>query len=161
MPASALIVANVDARGIFDGTTVGPQIASLADRLVPLGDDAGFRAKRDVDRVVAAAYALTGADVVAVVSGRFDEAKIAAVTKAKSGAPITKTMYSGRATYAVGPSVYTVLSARTLVAGTPLLLSGGLALAAFSACYVVVAAAANVPAARRLVQALGRLRRAP
>ena len=118
LPAAAVIVANVDARGIFDGTTVGPQIAALADRLVPLGDEAGFEAKRDVDRVVGAAYALTGADVVSIVSGRFDETKIAAVTKARNGAPITKTMYSGHATYAVGPSVYTVLTGKTLVAGT-------------------------------------------
>jgi hypothetical protein len=118
LPAAAVIVANVDARGIFDGASVGPQIASLADRLVPLGDDAGFEAKRDVDRVVAAAYAMTGADVVAVVSGRFDEAKIAAVTKSRTGAAITKTMYAGRATYAAGPAVYAVLTSKTLVAGS-------------------------------------------
>jgi hypothetical protein len=118
LPSSAVVVASVDARGIFDGTGVGAQIASMADKLVPLGDDAGFQAKRDVDRVVAASYAVTGADVAAVVSGRFDEAKIAAATKARNGSPITKTMYAGHAVYATGPGVYTVISGKTLVAGT-------------------------------------------
>src|SRR5579872_992517 len=118
LPASAVVVASVDARGIIDGTDVGAQMAAMADRFVPLGDDTGFQSKRDVDRIVAASYAMTGADVAGIVSGRFDEAKIAAATKAKNGAPITRTMYAGRATYSAGPAVYVVLSSKTLVAGT-------------------------------------------
>jgi hypothetical protein len=118
LSGSAVIVANVDARSLWDSTTVGPQLGAIADRLVPLGDDAGFEAKRDVDRVVLASYATGGVDVAAIVSGRFDEAKLEAATKTKSGAEVTTTMYAGRATHAAGGAVWTVLTAKTVVAGT-------------------------------------------
>lgn len=118
LPGSAVIVANIDARSLWDSTTVGPQLGAIADRLVPLGDDVGFEAKRDVDRVVLASYATGGIDVAAIVSGRFDEAKLGAATKTKSGGAVTKTMYAGRATYAAGGAVWTVLTAKTLIAGT-------------------------------------------
>ena len=118
LPGSAVIVANVDARSLWDSTTVGPQLGAIADRLLPLGDDAGFEAKRDVDRVVLASYATGGVDVAAIVSGRFDEAKLEATTKTKGGSAITTTMYAGRATHAAGGAVWTVLTAKTVVAGT-------------------------------------------
>jgi hypothetical protein len=118
LPGSAVIVANLDARSLWDSTTVGPQLGTIADRLMPLGDDAGFEAKRDVDRVVLASYATGGVDVAAIVSGHFDEAKIEGATKTKSGATVTKTMYAERATYAAGGAVWTVLTAKTVVAGT-------------------------------------------
>jgi len=118
LPGSAVIVANVDARSLWDSTTVGPQLGVIADRLMPLGDDAGFEAERDVDRVVLASYATGGIDVAAVVSGRFDQAKIEAATKTKGGSAVTKTMYADRATYAGGGAVWCVLTAKTVVAGT-------------------------------------------
>jgi hypothetical protein len=118
LPGSAVIVAIVDARSLWDSTTVGPQLGAIADRLMPLGDDVGFQAKRDVDRVVLASYATGGVDVAAIVSGRFDEAKLEGTTKTKSGGLVTKTMYAGRATYASGGAVWSVLTAKTVVAGT-------------------------------------------
>src|SRR6516162_1279859 len=118
LPGSAVIVANVDARSLWDSTTVGPQLGAIADRLLPLGDDAGFEAKRDVDRVVLASYATGGVDVAAIVSGRFDQAKLEAATKTKGGASVTTAMYAGRATHAAGGAVWTVLTEKTVVAGT-------------------------------------------
>jgi hypothetical protein len=118
LPGSAVIVANIDARSLWDSATVGPQLAAIADRLVPLGEDVGFEAKRDVDRVVLASYATGGMDVAAIVSGRFDEARLEAATKTKGGAPVTTTMYARRATHAAGGAVWSVLTAKTLVAGT-------------------------------------------
>jgi len=118
LPGSAVIVANVDARSLWDSTTVGPQLGAIADRLMPLGDDAGFEAKRDIDRVVLASYATGGIDVAAIVSGRFDQAKLEAATKTKGGSTVTKTMYADRATYAAGGAVWSVLTAKTVVAGT-------------------------------------------
>jgi hypothetical protein len=118
LPGSAVIVANVDARSLWDSSTVGPQLGAIADRLMPLGDDAGFEAKRDVDRVVLASYATGGIDVAAIVSGRFDQAKFEAATKSKGGSTLTKTMYADRATYAAGGAVWSVLTAKTVVAGT-------------------------------------------
>jgi hypothetical protein len=118
LPGSAVVVGQLDARAMFAAGDVGAQVATLADRLVPVGDAAGFVAKRDVDRVVIGVYASTGADVAAVVSGRFDEAKIAAATTSRAGATVTRGAYAGRTTYTAGPVMYSVLTPRTIVAGT-------------------------------------------
>ncbi|HEY8090323.1 MAG TPA: hypothetical protein VIF09_20820 [Polyangiaceae bacterium] len=119
LPGSAVVAANLDAKALFASPGLGPGVASLADSLVPLGPDAGFDARRDVDRVLLGAYTSTGADVSAVVSGRFDAAKIDAATASRGGTPIVHGMYAGRATYAVGAVMLSVLSGRTVVAGTP------------------------------------------
>jgi hypothetical protein len=118
LPGSAVFAGNLDARALFDQSAIGPRLAALGDRLLPLGDDVGFRASRDVDRVVFAGYATTGADVAVVVRGRFDEAKIAAATRAKDGSAIVRGAYAGRTTYSVGGSSYAVLTAKTVVVGT-------------------------------------------
>jgi hypothetical protein len=118
LPGAAIFAGNVDARALFADETVASQLASLSDRLVPLGDDAGFRASRDVDRVVFAAYATTGSDVAAILRGRFDVAKITAATHAKNGAPIVRGTYAEQATYTVGGIAYAVLTPSTVVAGT-------------------------------------------
>lgn len=118
LPGSAVVVANLDARALFASETLGPQIAGLADALVPFGADAGFDAKRDVDRVVLGVYTSTGADVAAILGGRFDAAKIAAAPTSRGGASITRGTYAGRPTYAVGTAMLSVLTSRTVVAGT-------------------------------------------
>jgi hypothetical protein len=118
LPSSAIVVANLDAKAMFASASVGTQLAALADSLLPLGPDAGFDAKRDVDRVVLGAYTTTGADAVAIVSGRFDVAKIAATTQSKGGAAIVHGMYAGRDTYTAGPAMYSVLTDKTVLAGT-------------------------------------------
>jgi hypothetical protein len=118
LPGSAVVVASLDAKAMFASTSVGPQLGALADSLLPVGADAGFDAKRDVDRIVVGVYATTGADAVAVVSGRFDVAKLAATTQARNGTAVVHAMYAGRDTYAAGPVMYSVLSAKTAVAGT-------------------------------------------
>jgi hypothetical protein len=103
---------------MFAEGEAGAQLAALADRLVPVGDAAGFVAKRDVDRVVVGVYANAEADVAAVVSGRFDEAKIAASTASRTGTTITRGLYAGRTTYTAGPIMVAVLTSKTVVAGT-------------------------------------------
>jgi hypothetical protein len=118
LPGSAVFAGNLDARALFDQSAVGPRLAAIGDRLLPLGDDAGFRATRDVDRVVFAGYATTGADVAVIVRGRFDEAKFAAATKAKDGTAIVKGTYAGRTTYSIGGASYAVLTSKTVVVGT-------------------------------------------
>jgi hypothetical protein len=118
LPSSAVVVANLDAKAMFASASVGSQLAALADSLLPLGAEAGFDAKRDVDRVVLGGYTSTGADTVAIVSGRFDVGKIAATTQSRSGAAIVHAMYAGRDTYAAGPAMYSVLTEKTVVAGT-------------------------------------------
>jgi hypothetical protein len=118
LPGSAVLLATLDARAMFASAGVGAQVAALTDALLPLGAEAGFDAKRDVDRVVLGVYTSSGVDVAAVVSGRFDEAKIAAATQSQAGNAVVRGMYAGRVTYAVGPAMYSVLSAKTVAAGT-------------------------------------------
>ncbi|HEX3344532.1 MAG TPA: hypothetical protein VHS09_08150 [Polyangiaceae bacterium] len=118
LPGSALVVASVDARAMFASARVGPPLAALADSLLPFGADAGFDAKRDVDRVVLGVYTSTGADAVAVVSGRFDAGKIAATTQTRGGAAIAHARYAGEDTCTAGPLMVSVLTAKTAVAGT-------------------------------------------
>jgi hypothetical protein len=122
VPDSAVVVARFDARALFDNGAIGAPLAALAARFVPLGDDAGFQAARDVDKILVLSFATGGVDVAAVLGGRFDVARIAAATKTTSGAAIVRGVYAGQPTYAVGASAgsvtYAVLSAKTVVAGT-------------------------------------------
>jgi hypothetical protein len=128
LPGSAVVLANLDARAIFDNGTVGAPVSAIVERFMPLGDDAGFQAPRDVDRIALASYATGSVDVAAVLRGRFDTAKIAAATKTTHGADIVRGLYGGRTTYTVTSTVgasatratvmFCVLSAKTVVAGT-------------------------------------------
>jgi hypothetical protein len=118
LPGSAVVVANLDTRAIFSGGSAGAQVAAFASGLAPIGDEVGFQARRDVDRVTLGVYATGGADFAAVLSGRFDETKIAAATTASGGAPIVRGIYAGRTTYTVGAVQYAVLTSKTLVAGS-------------------------------------------
>ncbi len=118
LPGSAVAIANIDARALFGSASVGAPIAAIGDSLLPLGDDSGLQASRDIDRVLVATYATGGIDVAAVVRGRFDPAKMAAATKTKNGVAITKGLYAGFATYTIGQVTYAPLTTKTLVAGT-------------------------------------------
>jgi hypothetical protein len=118
LPGSAIAVVNVDARAVFESGSAGGEMATLAARLLPIGDEAGFKPSRDVDRVVVASYATGGADVAAVLSGRFDEAKIAAVTRAVDGSPVVRGVYAERTTFTAGAVEYAILSPKTVACGS-------------------------------------------
>jgi hypothetical protein len=122
VPESAVVVARFDARAIFDNGAIGAPLAALAARFVPLGDDAGFQAARDVDKLLVLSFATGGVDAAAVLGGRFDVARISAATKTAGGAAIVRGVYAGQPTYTVGASsgsvTYAVLSPKTVVAGT-------------------------------------------
>ncbi|HLK37181.1 MAG TPA: hypothetical protein VKU41_10555 [Polyangiaceae bacterium] len=118
LPASAVAIANVDAHALFASASLGPSLAPVADALLPVGADAGVVVSRDVDRIVVASYATGGIDLVAVLVGRFDPAKISGATKAKTGAAVVPGAYGKFTTYTVGPVTYVPMTAKTLVAGT-------------------------------------------
>jgi hypothetical protein len=122
LPTPAVAVGNFDARAFFASSSLGPQIARLTEQLVPIGEEAGFVPSRDVDRVVVGSYAVQGFDVVAVVVGRFDAAKIAHVaeekTPTKGGAVLVTSDYAGRKVYTVSNVGFSVLTARTALVGT-------------------------------------------
>jgi hypothetical protein len=116
LPSGAMVLAKVDAKTMF-ASSAGGQLGQIADRLVPISEDAGFKASRDLDLVYLAGYSMSGADVAAVLRGVFDEDKIKAAS-AKAGAPVVASQYGGRTLYTVNNVGFTVLSKRTVVAGT-------------------------------------------
>jgi hypothetical protein len=122
LPGQALGVATVDARAFYASKSLGSQVAQLTEKYIPLGEEAGFAASRDVDRVTVATYSTQGADACAVVSGKFDEQKIAQVAKnhtpTKGGGLLVESSYAGRTLYTVNNAGFTVLTPHTALAGT-------------------------------------------
>jgi hypothetical protein len=122
LPPSPIAVVDVDARAFYSSDSVGAQVAALSEKAVPLGEEAGFQASRDVDRVVAATYGSEGADAVAVLCGRFDESKITAAAEAhkttKAGGTITESDYAGHHVFTVAGGGISVLTPKTALAGT-------------------------------------------
>lgn len=122
LPSGALALANLDAKTFYAAGALGAQLAQAAERLVPVGDEAGFVPARDTDRVVLALYVSQGVDAAAIVSGRFDQSRIAQVAAnnmvTKSGSAIVTTQYAGHAVYTLGTVGFTVLSSKTVLAGT-------------------------------------------
>ncbi|WP_394839758.1 hypothetical protein LVJ94_22995 [Pendulispora rubella] len=122
LPGSAIAVTNVDARAFYASATLGPQLARITERLLPIGEEAGFRPSRDVDRIVLGSYAMQGVDVAAVVTGRFDEQKLDDMAKkntpAKGGGQIVESTYAGRTLFTLNNIGMCVLTSHTLLAGT-------------------------------------------
>jgi hypothetical protein len=122
LPSSASALSTVDARAFFDSGPLGDQVDDLVARLMPIGDESGFQAKRDVDRVVVGVYTAQGADVAAIVVGRFDPAKIndAAEKHAltRTGQPLVASTYANRPVFTVANVGFTMLTPKTAVAGT-------------------------------------------
>jgi hypothetical protein len=121
LPGSAGVVATSDAHAVSASGAVGAQLEALAERYIPIGDEAGFKASRDVDRVVAGAYSSAGVDVAAVLSGRFEEAKIKQAAEAHTqtrGGLLSETTYAGRTLFTVGDIGFAILTPRTALVGT-------------------------------------------
>jgi hypothetical protein len=122
LPGSAVTISTIDARAFYTSDTLGADLAALSERLMPIGDEAGFKASRDVDRIIAATYSSAGVDVAAVVSGRFDEAKIQqaaeAHTQTRGGGVIAESTYTGRRVYTVSDVGFTILTPKTALVGT-------------------------------------------
>ncbi len=122
LPGNAIAVGTVDGRAFFGSKTFGSELAKLVEKYIPLGEEAGFQASRDVDRVTFASYAFQGVDAAAVVIGRFDEAKIKQValqhTPTKSGGMLVASQYAGRDVYTISNVGFTVLSPTKAIAGS-------------------------------------------
>src|SRR5215467_1179852 len=56
LPGDALTLGTLDAHTFFTSGSFGDDVARLTDKLVPLGDEAGFVPSRDVDHLVVATY---------------------------------------------------------------------------------------------------------
>ncbi len=122
LPGGAIAVGTIDARAFFGSQTFGADLAKLVEKYVPIGQEAGFQASRDVDRMTFATYSYSGVDVAAIVVGRFDEAKIKAAaashTPTKGGSVIVASQYLGHDVYTVSNVGFTLLSQERAIAGT-------------------------------------------
>jgi hypothetical protein len=122
LPGNAIAVGTVDARAFFGSQTFGADLAKLVEKYIPIGDEAGFKASRDVDRITWASYSYQGIDVAAIVIGKFDESKIKTAaanhTATKSGGTIVASQYAGRDVYTVSNVGFTILAPERAIAGT-------------------------------------------
>ncbi len=122
LPSAAIAYARLDARAFFASQSFGPDLAKAAEKGSPLGDEAGFLASRDLDVVHLGVYSTQGADVAAVLTGRFDVAKIKKLAEThaptQGGAALVTSQYAGRDIYTISNVGFTVLTAKTAVAGT-------------------------------------------
>jgi len=120
LPSKAIVLVACDARALL-ATSLGADVTQIVREIVPLGAESGFEPSRDVDRVVAGFYAMQGADVAAVVQGRFDIAAIEKAAEAKkampSGKTIVKTTYAGQTMFTVGNLGFVVLTKKTMLSG--------------------------------------------
>lgn len=123
LPGTPIVVAVVDAKAFFGSAAVGQQAGALVQQYLPIGPDV-FVASRDLERVTCGAYSMQGADVACVLTGTFDEAKIkqAAFVRAQpvQGRPglLVASQYAGKDVFTQQNVGFSVLSARTAVAGT-------------------------------------------
>jgi hypothetical protein len=122
LPADAVILGNLDAKGFFASESAASQVARFVTDLVPIGDECGFEPARDVDRVVVAIYSTQGADAAVVIHGRFDAAKIASAaavhSATRAGGMISTATYLGQTVYVVDQARFVVLTPKTVVSGT-------------------------------------------
>lgn len=120
LPSKAIILAGCDARALY-ATSFGNDITQIVREIVPLGAESGFEPSRDVDRITAGVYAMQGADIAAVVQGRFDPEAIGKAADEKktmpSGKTIVKTTYAGQTMYTVGNLGFVVLTKNTMLSG--------------------------------------------
>jgi len=121
-PPGAVAISNLDARAFYASGSSGAQLAALAEGMIPLGQEVGFSASRDVDRVLFAAYVGAGVDGVAVLSGRFDPARMQAAAAARvasrSGSPWLVAPYAGRTLYSSAGFGFAPLTDHTLAVGS-------------------------------------------
>ncbi len=122
LPGNAIAVGTIDARAFFGSQHFGADLGRLVEKYMPIGEEAGFQASRDVDRVTFASYSYQGVDVAAIAIGKFDEAKIKQVatsqTPTKSGVPLVVSQYAGRDVYTMSNVGFTLLSDTRAVIGT-------------------------------------------
>ncbi|HEY1955719.1 MAG TPA: hypothetical protein VGH28_08900 [Polyangiaceae bacterium] len=121
-PSGALGMFSVDLRAFYTSQSAGPAAAQLAEKYFPVGAEAGFSASRDLDRVMGGFYSMQGADVLATLVGRFDEAKIRAAadgkTQLRGGGLLVASQYADRTMYTVADAGFAVLTPHLVLAGT-------------------------------------------
>jgi hypothetical protein len=122
LPAGPVALGNLDARAFYTSGTTAGQLAAFAEATFPLGQEAGFSAARDVDHAFLAVYAGASVDGVAILSGRFDVAKMQALAASHAatrlGPPCVALPYAGRTLFTVSNFAFSPLTDRTMIGGS-------------------------------------------
>lgn len=120
LPYGSVMVANLDAKQITN-STVGGDLVALSERILPFSKEIDFEVKRDLDRAFVGMYSFSGADVLVVLSGRFDAAKIEAAAAKGLNTPfgvVVASTYANRKIFTVANVGFTVLSGKTALVGS-------------------------------------------
>lgn len=119
LPPSPVTVANIDTKAFF-ASELGQTVNAFVSKSMVGAEDAGFVPSRDLERVVVGSYSAQGVDLVVVLRGNFDEKRIhAAIEKKMNGpAPLVRSTYAERTVYTANNQGFTLLSARTALAGS-------------------------------------------
>jgi hypothetical protein len=121
-PSGALGMFSIDLKAFYASQSAGPAAAQLVEKFFPIGQEANFSPSKDLDRVIGGFYSMQGADALATLAGRFDEAKIAQVAQQKTqlrmGGIVVATQYAGRTLFTIADAGFTVLTPHLVIAGT-------------------------------------------
>jgi hypothetical protein len=121
-PSGPLALARVDAKAVFAAGTSGAELAKLAERFLPIGEEVGFSAARDLSAIYAGSYSMQGVDALVVLTGSFNVEKIQKAaddkTPLKGGTTLTASPYAGRTIYTSRNVGFSVLTPHTVLAGT-------------------------------------------
>ncbi|MEM1031642.1 MAG: hypothetical protein AAF928_11330 [Myxococcota bacterium] len=118
LPDEALMVSHTRV-DVALASGLGNLVGQLLRGLVPTSVASGLVHERDIRHLYSAAYAMQGADVIAVVQGTFDPVAIqAAASDPGEAAPLVRTPYGPFLMHTRGNVGFTVLTPFTLVAGT-------------------------------------------
>lgn len=120
LPPGILMFGYIDAAAMFH-SSLGPDVGSMVQTLLPLPPEAGFVPSRDVTRIFAGTYAMQGADFCAVVQGNFDvdaiRRSVDTKTPGLAGVPLSKHRYADNDLYTAGNIGFTLLTAHTALSG--------------------------------------------
>lgn len=115
-----LAVVSVDAQELFT-STLGNLLVALTESQLPLPASANFNPRRDLTRLLVAAYSAAGVDFAGVASGTFDVAAIEAAASRSEvtplGTPLVKVKYSQWQFYVSANIGFCVLTPKTALFG--------------------------------------------
>ncbi len=120
LPFGSVLIANLAAKDISNGTFGGDFVA-LSERILPFAKEIDFQIKRDLDHVYVGMYSFSGADVLAVLSGTFNQEKMEAAAQKGLNTPygvVVASTYAGRRLYTVANVGFTILTPKTALVGS-------------------------------------------
>ena len=120
LPGGMVGLVYVDAKQLF-AAPFGQKLLAVLRSRSPLPAAAGFDPGRDVDRAYIGFYSMQGADVAAVVQGRFDAQRIEQAASGTAttplGAPVVRAEYAGHSLYVARNLGFVVLTPRSVLIG--------------------------------------------